>query len=93
MLSAAAAGGDEAVGVPGAVAIELVHNFSLIHDDLMDGDRERRHRPTVWAVFGPATAIIVGDALLTLAVQVLARRSRAQPPRRAVGAHGGDRRR
>ena len=42
------------VGVPGAVAIELVHNFSLIHDDLMDDDGERRHRPTVWAVFGPA---------------------------------------
>ena len=39
-------------GVPAAVACELVHNFSLVHDDVMDGDVERRHRPTVWAVFG-----------------------------------------
>jgi geranylgeranyl diphosphate synthase, type I len=83
LLSAAAAGADEEVAVPGAVAIELVHNFSLIHDDLMDDDRERRHRPTVWAVFGPASAIIVGDALATLAVQVLLH-SPGEPPRRAA---------
>ena len=42
------------VGIPGAVAVELVHNFSLLHDDLMDGDGERRHRDTVWTVYGPA---------------------------------------
>ena len=41
---------------PGAVAVELVHNFSLLHDDLMDGDTERRHRPTVWTVFGVGRA-------------------------------------
>jgi geranylgeranyl diphosphate synthase, type I len=85
LLSAAAAGADEAVGVPGAVAIELVHNFSLIHDDLMDDDRERRHRPTVWAVFGPATAIIAGDALAALAVQVVLDEP-GDPPRRAAAA-------
>ena len=39
-------------GLPGAVAVELVHNFSLLHDDLMDGDLERRHRRTVWAIWG-----------------------------------------
>ncbi len=71
LLSAAAVGADEVIGVPGAVAIELVHNFSLIHDDLMDDDRERRHRLTVWAAYTPAVAIIVGDALATLATQVL----------------------
>lgn len=71
LLSAEAAGADAQVGVPGAVAIELVHNFSLLHDDVIDGDRERRHRPTVWALFGVGRAIIVGDALLTLAMQVL----------------------
>ena len=49
--------------MPGAVAVELVHNFSLLHDDIIDGDRERRHRPTVWALFGVGEAIIVGDAL------------------------------
>ncbi|HEY2562964.1 MAG TPA: polyprenyl synthetase family protein, partial [Acidimicrobiales bacterium] len=49
LVSAAAAGGTEEAGIPGAVAIELVHNFSLLHDDIIDEDRDRRHRPTVWA--------------------------------------------
>jgi geranylgeranyl diphosphate synthase type I len=71
ILGAEAAGGDAAVAVPGAVALELIHNFSLIHDDIMDGDRTRRHRPTVWDVYGVSDAIVVGDALHTLAFQVL----------------------
>ena len=71
LLSAQAAGADADVAVPGAVAVELVHNFSLLHDDLMDGDLSRRHRPTVWALWGPPSAILVGDAMLTLAHQVL----------------------
>lgn len=70
-LSAQAAGVPAEVGLPGAVAVELVHNFSLMHDDLMDGDTLRRHRPTVWSVWGSATAILVGDALLALAYEVL----------------------
>ena len=49
LLGARAVGADPVLAVPGAVAVELVHNFSLLHDDLMDGDTERRHRPTVWA--------------------------------------------
>jgi geranylgeranyl diphosphate synthase type I len=71
VLSAEAAGADARVGVPGAVAVELVHNFSLLHDDVIDGDRERRHRPTVWALYGVGPAVLVGDALLTLGHQVL----------------------
>jgi geranylgeranyl diphosphate synthase type I len=71
LLSAAAAGGEEADGLPGAVAVELIHNYSLIHDDIIDGDGERRHRPSVWAEFGIARAIVAGDALATLATQVL----------------------
>lgn len=71
LLSAQAAGAASAIGVPGAVAVELVHNFSLVHDDLMDGDVERRHRPTVWALHGAAAAVLVGDAMLALATQVL----------------------
>jgi geranylgeranyl diphosphate synthase, type I len=71
MLSAEAAWADAEVGSPGGVAVELVHNFSLIHDDLMDGDLERRHRPTVWALWGPSVALIAGDALSTLATEVL----------------------
>jgi geranylgeranyl diphosphate synthase, type I len=71
LLSAEAAGADGQVAVPGAVAVELVHNFSLVHDDIIDGDRERRHRPTVWARHGVGPALILGDALLTLANRVL----------------------
>jgi geranylgeranyl diphosphate synthase type I len=71
LLSAEAVGVDAAVGMPGAVAVELMHNFSLLHDDIIDGDRERRHRPTVWALFGVGQAIIVGDALQTIAHQLL----------------------
>jgi geranylgeranyl diphosphate synthase type I len=57
--------------MPGAVAVELIHNFSLIHDDLLDRDLERRHRRTVWAIWGAATAILTGDALAALAHEVL----------------------
>ncbi|XHL87050.1 polyprenyl synthetase family protein [Streptomyces niveus] len=71
LLSAEAAGSAPETGVPGAVAVELVHNFSLLHDDLMDGDEQRRHRDTVWKVHGPAQAILVGDALFALANEVL----------------------
>jgi geranylgeranyl diphosphate synthase, type I len=72
LLSARAVGAPAQTGIPGAVAVELVHNFSLLHDDLMDRDVQRRHRATVWAVWGAPTAILVGDAMLALAQQVLA---------------------
>ncbi|WP_344532543.1 polyprenyl synthetase family protein [Streptomyces albiaxialis] len=71
LLSAEAAGARPETGIPGAVAVELVHNFSLLHDDLMDGDEQRRHRDTVWKVHGPAQAILVGDALFALAGEIL----------------------
>jgi geranylgeranyl diphosphate synthase type I len=54
--------------VPGAVAVELVHNFSLLHDDIMDADERRRGRPAAWVVFGTNQAILAGDALTALAV-------------------------
>ena len=71
LLSAQAAGAAPEVGLPGAVAVELIHNFSILHDDVMDRDRERRHRPTAWALFGEPTAILAGDALFALASDVL----------------------
>ena len=71
LLSAQAVRAQASLAVPGAVAVELVHNFSLLHDDLMDGDVTRRHRPTVWALHGAPAAILAGDALLALANQVL----------------------
>jgi geranylgeranyl diphosphate synthase, type I len=71
VLSAEAGGGTAADGVAAAVAVELVHNFSLLHDDIMDRDVERRHRPTGWVVFGEGQAILAGNAMLTAAVDVL----------------------
>jgi geranylgeranyl diphosphate synthase type I len=73
LLSAEAAGARAEVGLPGAIAVELVHNFSLLHDDVMDHDLERRHRPTAWALFGVGQAIVTGDALMTEAIAALLR--------------------
>jgi geranylgeranyl diphosphate synthase type I len=73
LLCAEAVGGHADRAIPAAVAVELAHNFSLLHDDVMDGDELRRHRPTVWAVFGTADAILAGDVLLSLAFDELAR--------------------
>jgi geranylgeranyl diphosphate synthase type I len=71
LLSARAAGVPAERAVPPAAAVELVHNFSLLHDDIMDGDTERRHRPTAWTVYGVGSAILAGDALLVLAQDLL----------------------
>ncbi|HEV2375626.1 MAG TPA: polyprenyl synthetase family protein [Streptosporangiaceae bacterium] len=71
LLSARAAEAPPERGVPAAVAVELVHNFSLLHDDIMDGDTERRHRPTAWTVYGVGAAILAGDAMLALAQDLL----------------------
>jgi geranylgeranyl diphosphate synthase, type I len=71
LLSARAASAAPERGVPAAVAVELVHNFSLLHDDIMDADTERRHRPTAWTVYGTGAAILAGDAMLALAQDIL----------------------
>jgi len=62
-----AVGGHRHQALPAAVALELLHNFSLVHDDVQDGDTERRHRPTVWSVWGQPQAINAGNSLLILA--------------------------
>lgn len=88
----------EAVGaaperaLPAAAAVELVHTYSLVHDDLpcMDDDDERRGRPTVHVAYGEATAVLAGDALLALAFEVLARAGDAAAVAelaRAAGSH------
>ena len=89
VLSAEAVGRDMEVAIPGAVAVELIHNFSLIHDDIIDGDKERRHRPSAWTAFSIEDALIAGDALHTLAFQVLLEENtpeRVQAARRLVDA-------
>jgi geranylgeranyl diphosphate synthase, type I len=77
LLACEAAGGSRRAAVDAAAAVELVHNFSLVHDDIMDRDTERRHRGTVWSVFGVPAAILAGDALLALAQHVLVRPGQA----------------
>ena len=75
MASSEACGGDLAPVMPVACALELIHTYSLIHDDLpsMDNDDFRRGKPTSHKVFGEATAILAGDALLTEAFALLSR--------------------
>ncbi|MFJ5136194.1 polyprenyl synthetase family protein [Streptomyces sp. NPDC088707] len=72
LLGAEAVGADGADGIPGAVAVELVHTFSLLHDDIMDADALRRQRPAVWKSYGTGPAVLAGDALLAQAVTSLA---------------------
>jgi geranylgeranyl diphosphate synthase type II len=79
LMAAEACGSDPEAALPAACAVEMVHTYSLIHDDLpaMDDDDLRRGRPTCHRAFDEATAILAGDALLTLAFEVLA--SQVQP--------------
>jgi geranylgeranyl pyrophosphate synthase len=84
----------EAVGsaperaLPLAAAVELVHTYSLVHDDLpcMDDDAERRGRPTVHVAFGEALAVLAGDALLARAFEVLARAGEGVPAEARLAA-------
>ncbi len=71
LLVSEAQGGDWREALPAAAAVELLHNFSLIHDDIEDGDRMRRGRPTLWTLWGEAQAINAGDTLYTLACESL----------------------
>jgi len=72
LAAAEAVGAAPERALPAAAAVELVHSFSLVHDDLpaLDNDTERRGRPTVWAAFGEATAVLAGDALLAEAFRL-----------------------
>ena len=73
LLAARAVCGAPEPGIPAAVAVELIHNFSLLHDDIMDRDVERRHRPTGWVVYGEGQAILAGNAMMGAAFDVLLR--------------------
>lgn len=67
LLMCEALGGDLDAALPAAAGLELLHNFTLVHDDVMDDDRVRHHRPTVWALWGRSQAIDAGDLLHVLA--------------------------
>jgi geranylgeranyl diphosphate synthase type I len=76
LLACAEVGGEPVQALPAAAAIELLHNFSLIHDDIEDGDELRRHRPTVWKIWGIPLAINAGDGLFAIAFAAVQRLSR-----------------
>ncbi|TWP37679.1 polyprenyl synthetase family protein [Leekyejoonella antrihumi] len=84
LAGARAVGADPSAVVAGAVAVELVHNFSLVHDDIMDRDVTRRHRPTVWSIWGEPTAILAGDAMASLAREVVLEDTGTGAPRAAL---------
>ena len=71
LLCTAACGGDWEAALPAAAAVELVHNFSLVHDDIQDNSDRRRGRPTTWVKWGAPMAINVGDALFVLSNQAV----------------------
>ena len=66
LLAYASIAGDHRAALPGAAAVELGHNFSLVHDDIEDGDVERRHRATLWTLHGVPQAINTGDLIFSL---------------------------
>jgi geranylgeranyl diphosphate synthase type I len=79
LLATASVGTDWESSLPAAAAVELVHNFSLVHDDVQDNSEKRRGRPTVWTKWGVPMAINVGDALFVIAHQAVMDLIKAHP--------------
>jgi geranylgeranyl diphosphate synthase type I len=84
LLAYASIAGEHTRALPGAAAVELGHNFSLVHDDIEDGDEERRHRPTLWKLHGIAQAINTGDLIFSLSRVALHRLTDLGFPDRTV---------
>ncbi len=80
LLACAAAGGDWEQAVPAAAAIEILHNFSLVHDDIQDNSPTRRGRPTLWTLWGQPQAINTGDAMFAMAHLALNRLAEREVP-------------
>ncbi|MEW5827553.1 MAG: polyprenyl synthetase family protein [Chloroflexota bacterium] len=88
LLTVAACGSDWQFALPAAAAVELVHNFSLVHDDVQDNSDKRRGRPTVWSEWGIPMAINVGDALFVMSNQAILDLGRTYPAETVVKAAG-----
>ncbi len=87
LMACEACGGDPRQAVPAAAGLELLHNFSLLHDDIEDNSATRRHRPTAWTVFGLPQAINAGDAMFSVAHLAFHRlTARGVPAATALGA-------
>ncbi len=71
LWACAACGGEQHLAAPVAAALEWIHNFTLVHDDIQDGDRLRRHRPAVWSIWGAGQGINAGDGMQTAAFRLL----------------------
>lgn len=71
LLACESSGGTVEQAMPAAVALELIHNFSLVHDDIQDGDKERHGRPTVWCAWSMPKALVAGNAMRVLADMAL----------------------
>ena len=84
LLSCEACGGDWEQALPAAAALELMHNFTLIHDDIEDGDEIRHGRATIWSSWGVAQGVNVGDTLFALAQLVLVRLSQRGVPAQTI---------
>ena len=86
LLCTSACGADWRSALPGAAAVELVHNFSLVHDDIQDNSDKRRGRPTTWVKWGMPMAINVGDALFVMSNQAIIDLKRNYPAETVVKA-------
>ena len=85
LFSCEAIGGGREKAMPAAAALELIHNFSLIHDDIQDGDETRHHRKTLWAIWGIPKALVAGNVLRIVADSTLDElHSKGVPPSRAI---------
>ncbi len=87
LLTSAAAGAAWQAALPAAAAVELIHNFSLIHDDIEDNSSYRRGRRTVWAIWGIPQAVNTGDAMFTLAHLSMLRLGKTISPQAALQAN------
>ncbi|MBM3133280.1 MAG: polyprenyl synthetase family protein [Chloroflexi bacterium] len=87
LLACESVGGEWRKALPAAAALELLHNFTLVHDDIEDGDRERQGVPTVWHVWGEAQGINTGDAMHVLArLALLSLNGNGVPPEKVLRA-------
>jgi len=87
LLTCEALGGERRMALPAAAALDLVHNFSLIHNDIQNGTPERHNRPTVWWVWGPAQGINAGDGMHALArLSLLRQMEKGVPSEKALRA-------
>ncbi len=71
LMACDAFGGDTDTAMPAAHAVEMFHNFTLVHDDIMDGAKIRRGKETIWNIWGEDTAILVGDTMFAMAIEYL----------------------